>query len=129
MSVKTMADNTLRLTIDIEPRFARQAFELFGVRGTAMAIAALKPAHQQAAEQSKGGALAQWAAMRCQEPQFMAWMGRVFPDQPCRTPEEAAQAIRTICGVESRAELDNNPIAQETFDELIRRPWRQHIEG
>ena len=129
VSVKTMADDTLRLTIDIEPKFARQAFALFGSRGTPLAIAAIKTAAQQASESSKGGTLARWAAMRCQEPEFMAWMRETFPGHPCRDGEETADALRSICGVSSRADLDNNPIAQATFDDLIRHPWRQHTEG
>lgn len=127
VSVKTMADNTLRLTVDIEPRHAKQAFALFGERGTAMALAALKTAQQDSQEAQKGGPLARWAAMRCQEPEFRAWMAKQFPSNACSTPDDAAQAIRTICGVDSRAELDSNPLAQATFDDLIRLPWRQHI--
>lgn len=46
--VKTMADGTLRLTIDIEPNDAAQAFTLFGQPSVAVAIARLT---QQAAQQ------------------------------------------------------------------------------
>lgn len=127
VSVKTMADNTLRLTVDIEPRHAKQAFALFGERGTAMALAALKTVQQDSQEAPKGGPLARWAAMRCQDPEFRAWMAKQFPAHVCSTPEDTAQAIRSICGVDSRAELDSNPLAQATFDDLIRLPWRQHI--
>lgn len=42
--VSTLVDGTLRVTIDIEPRDAQAAFRLFGTPGTAVALAALKPA-------------------------------------------------------------------------------------
>lgn len=74
VGIKTMADNTLRLTVDIEPRFAKQAFELFGERGTAMALAALKvgaqPEPQPEPEKLKGGALSILAARWCQSIEF-----------------------------------------------------------
>jgi hypothetical protein len=41
VSCKTMADDTLRVSFDIEPADAQIAFQLFGRRGTAVAIAAL----------------------------------------------------------------------------------------
>lgn len=42
-AVKTMADDTLRITIDIEPRHAQAAFAMFGMRGTPVAVARLTP--------------------------------------------------------------------------------------
>lgn len=41
VNVKTMADDTLRLTVDIEPRHAQEAFAMFGSRGTPLALARL----------------------------------------------------------------------------------------
>ena len=42
--ISTLVDGTLRATIDIEPYAAQAAFRLFGTPGTAVALAALKPA-------------------------------------------------------------------------------------
>lgn len=39
--ISTLADGTLRLIVDIEPRDAQAAFRLFGSPGTAVALAAL----------------------------------------------------------------------------------------
>lgn len=50
-AVKTMADNTLRITIDIEPRHAQAAFAMFGMRGTPVAVARLTP--EAAVEQTR----------------------------------------------------------------------------
>lgn len=42
--ISTLVDGTLRVVVDIEPRDAQAAFRLFGTPGTAVALAALKPA-------------------------------------------------------------------------------------
>ena len=49
--ISTLADGTLRVTVDIEPRDAQAAFRLFGTPGTAVALAALNSQAQQEAEQ------------------------------------------------------------------------------
>jgi hypothetical protein len=50
--VKDLADGSLRITIEFDPRFAKDAFALFGARGTPVALAALTQqatiAHAQA---------------------------------------------------------------------------------
>lgn len=132
VSVKTMADNTLRLTVDIEPRHAKQAFALFGERGTALALAALKamPEPQPQPEPLKGGELSKWCAMRCQDPAFRAWLNAQWPSgHDWDTAEGAADTIRAACHITSRAELDHNKAAAAIFNDRIRRPWQAHIEG
>lgn len=133
VSVKTMADNTLRLTVDIEPRHAKAAFALFGERGTALALAALKSAPEPEAapaEPLKGGELSKWAALRCQDPAFRAWLrGQGSARQDWNTTDGAADTIRAICHITSRAELDHNKAAAAIFNERIRRPWQEHTEG
>ena len=42
VKVATLVDGTLRVTFDIEPRHARDAFALFGAPGSEMALAALR---------------------------------------------------------------------------------------
>jgi hypothetical protein len=39
--IKDLADGTLRISFDIDPRFAQEAYKLFGARGSSVAIAAL----------------------------------------------------------------------------------------
>lgn len=41
VKVSTMADDTLRVVIDVEPRYADAAFAMFGRRGTPVALAVL----------------------------------------------------------------------------------------
>ena len=125
---RTMADGSLRIECEIEPRHAQAAFVLFGAPGTAMALAALKPAAKRdpapmpdvAPDVPKGGPLAKLAGMWCQSATFQKWMG--FDNA-----EEAASAIRETCRIGSRAELDNNPRAAELFNRHIRGPYSMHL--
>jgi hypothetical protein len=133
--VKTMADNTLRVSFDIEPRFAQLAFAMFGTRGTPVAIARLTPevaqqqARKEAAEPVKGGVLAKLAGMWCADEQFCDWLYNDYRGPPFKTADDAATVIRTICGVGSRAELDHNPQAEEIFHREFRLPYNAWLQG
>ena len=127
-SCRTMADGTLRLTVDIEPRHSQAAFALFGAPGTPMALAALQCATSEPAP--KGGERAKWCGIRCQESEFQRWIQerhlKEWEAAPGATPATwAASVIRAVCMVESRAELDNDSAAAERFDRLIRRPYQE----
>ena len=148
--VKTMADDTLRLTIDIEPRDAAKAFALFGVRGRSVAVTALRDGLGQIkeppqAEKPKGGELAKLAGQWCERDDFVAFIrpvydrhmggkgdgwGDVVPhDFPDGIEGYCAHAVRVLCGVErSRSEIDHNPDAAVRFQHLIRRPFREWLE-
>lgn len=51
-ALKVMADATVRIAIDIEPRDAQAAFRMFGTPGTAIAIAVLKTEQDQPESES-----------------------------------------------------------------------------
>ena len=129
--VSTLADGTLRLSVDIEPMHAQAAFALFGKPGQPLALAALKPASSAPApEQPKGGTLAQWVAMRCQEAAFQRWLQDTFPQQwqdahGTKPVEWAASVVRAVCAVESRAELDSDKFAASRLHALIREPYNK----
>lgn len=130
MRCRTMADGSLRIECEVEPRNAQAAFSLFGSPGTPMALAALKTVAQKQ-EKPKGGELSKWAAMRCQEPLFQEWLKRQFSlsweHSIGSTPtERAASTIRGVCSIDSRADLDNDQAAAQRFHELIRGPWQKH---
>ena len=130
VGVKTMADDTLRLTIDIDPRYAGEAFALFGKRGSACAIARLtneaavedmrKPDHIEVplvmVEKPKGGALARLAGQLCGQQAFIDWLG-------VNGTDEAAEFIRYECEIKSRSELDHNAGAASIFHNAIRLPY------
>ena len=124
VAVKTMADNTLRITFDVDPKDAKAAFALFGERGTPAALAALKVGRQGCADLEptdppRGGPLAKWAAMRGQDPRFQDWL-------EAHSPELVAKRIKRICGIVSRAELDSSPAAGAIFKSHVMRPWAEH---
>lgn len=138
VSVKTMADNTLRLTIDIEPNDAQHAFALFGVRGSPVVIARLTQEAAAAAQQAetvaahvdvpasdekpKGGDLAKLAGMLCVNPKFQEWA-------EVSDANGAARWIRMACGIESRAELDHDAEAAAKFHRDVRLPFLAWQEG
>ena len=134
MRVKTMADGSLRIEVEVEPADAQAAFALFGRPGAPMALAALVEGHaavkEPEAEKPKGGERARWVAMRCAEPEFQRWLLRTFPEYGgvswASLQEGAAQMVRDICGVSSRAELDADTYVAQQFDTLIRKAWQEH---
>lgn len=141
MRCRTMADGSLRIECEVEPRHAQAAFALFGAPGTPMALAALKAAtHEpEKADKPKGGLLSQWAAMRCDEAEFQDWLREHFnthwwsalrrvgaDDGKVKTADVAAECVRRVCGVKSRAEFDTDPRAAARFDQYVRHPWQKH---
>lgn len=146
--IKTLADGTLRISFDVEPRFAQDAFRLFGAPGTPSALAALKindgaqvpeaarpgilkettaspvaPSSEPAKRAL--GTICQWLVFRCKENEFQDWTARQGPDGHLGEMESAAWC-RNICGVTSRSAIDGNPLAEAKFEKYIRKPWLAH---
>lgn len=130
VGVKTMADDTLRLTIDIDPRHAGEAFALFGKRGSACAIARLtneaavdemRQEETPPDEQKKGGELAKLAGILCNTPDFLEWLG-------CATADEARAQICTDCDIDSRRELDHDATAAKRFHAQYREPYVAYMK-
>lgn len=63
--------------------------------------------------------LSTWVALRCKDPEFRRWL-RV-PDE-----ETAVTAVRAICNIKSRAELDKDPVAAQRFHQFIRLPFADY---
>lgn len=78
-----------------------------------------------------GGPLARLAGLWGGDRQFQVWMRQTFPhdlDNIDLTDEQlAAEAVRLVCGVASRAELDHNHEAAEKFHSLIRLPYSDYL--
>ena len=126
--MKTMMDGTLRISFDIEPTHAQDAFRLFAAPGTPAAIAALKDGfaaksddeptpyqpEPKPAEKIKGGELSKRAGILCADPAFRQWLGgktRIGK----MTEDGAAKIIRNECLIESRAQLDHDLDAAHIF--------------
>lgn len=56
------------------------------------------------------------AVQLCKNPDFLAFCS-------ARSADEAADYIRRVCRVGSRAELDHNRDAANAFHELVRKPF------
>jgi len=139
VGVRTMADGTLRLTVDIEPAQSKSAFNLFGAPGTQLAVAALivRPKHSAREEsdtrqttKAKGGELAKLAAMWCESEDFWRWCTSTFTDADVVTnSSEAASLVRFMCGISSRAQLDQDQEARAAFNRIFRVPYGEHLRS
>lgn len=134
VKVSTMADDSLRIVLDVPPSYAQQAFALFGMRGAPCVIARLTQeaatasarAEQVAGhtdarvaeEKPKGGDLARLAGQFCSNAEFLRWTATF-------EKEDAAQWIRNVCGVKSRSEIDHNEVAKMLFHDRIRKPFAE----
>lgn len=87
---------------------------------------------QQGAKPGKGPGLTRLAAMWCDHEAFQRWAKTTFPHSWAaaeastafgRPAEIAADVVRTVCAVKSRAEIDINPAAQRLFHDRIRLPY------
>jgi hypothetical protein len=70
---------------------------------------------------------AQLAGMLASDRAFREWVTTWLTTPELATVEEAAQFIRYVCEIKSRAELATNEEAARRFHELLRRPfiaWR-----
>lgn len=125
--VKDMADGSLRITFEFEPRFAAEAFALFGPRGRAVAVAALmdgaKAVKEPEPPKEPIGPLCNWLVIRCKEPEFWHWLNADL-SYHVRSEEDAAEAVKHILGVTSRKDVDGNPEAVECFHSYIRKPYQ-----
>ena len=135
VGVKTMADGTLRITFDVEPSEAGAAFALFGKPGTPAALAALqvgyasvqdsavstKGEHGEIVDKPKGGPLSKEAALLCQNQVFHHWL-ETEHHIDIADEELAAEWIRQICEVKSRAFLDS-PVTRDIYIKQVRMPF------
>ena len=127
--VRDMADGSLRITLEFEPRHAREAYALFGARGTPVAVAALKVGYEQASDtppvpekEPVGGPLARLAGQWCADPAFQRWLF-------VGSEEQAAEKIRAFCKVDSRRLLDNDSEAAKLFKDIFRSPYMAHLKA
>ena len=63
-----------------------------------------------------GQRLSTWVALRCKEAAFQRFLG-------AEDEQMAANAVRAICHIQTRAELDSNPSAAHLFHRHIRLPY------
>jgi len=59
------------------------------------------------------------AAILCKEPSFTAYLAHEYPDTMHLSNDDTAMAVRFICGVVSRRQLDGNKEAYRTWKKLM----------
>jgi hypothetical protein len=79
------------------------------------------------AEKLKGGELSKRAGILCADPAFLQWLS-----QEVGAPfieSRAAIYLRNACGIQSRAELDHDPIAALTFKREFDIPFSEWMRS
>jgi hypothetical protein len=146
VKVQTMADGTPRIVIDLQCSLSEIA-ALGLVPGVPFAIARLeksasvtppakespseaKPEEkkQPQAEVHSNNTNSRWVALRCKEPVFWDFLNSHVGPPIIDREEKAAQAVRDICGVDSRSKLDTDPEAEQRFHEIIRKPYIKFVQ-
>jgi hypothetical protein len=83
-----------------------------------------QPVQQPEPLKPRGGPLAKLAGMLCADPEFWVFLTHQFSlEEAVEGPLMAAEHIRRLCAIESRAELDSDPEAEAMFHRAIRGPW------
>ena len=130
-----MADGTLRISFDVEPGQAQDAFKLFAAPGTQVAIAALKdgsflaqPVAKPKPREPLGDACYR-TVLWCNEPSFWDFLTEAYPDcEKVQSSLFAAFLVRWACNVESRKELDTDPEANKIWNREIRQPYADYLK-
>lgn len=65
--------------------------------------------------------LSTWLALRCREQLFQHFLG-------VSDAAAAADKVRALLGVKSRAEVDKDPETAQRFHQQIRRPFSQYLQ-
>jgi hypothetical protein len=142
VACRTLQDGTLRITVDVDPPLAQQAFALFGAPGRGVALAALKdgraaiekPDPSQSrirTERQQETTQANWGALgvNCKaaitwgsSPDYLAFIG-------AQSPEDAERHIKNVCRVKSRKELDTDAEAAERFARYVKAPFQRYMQA
>lgn len=131
VSLKTMADGTLRFTFDIEPAQAQDAFRLFAAPGTPVAIAALQVGYAAAKEPEPPkepiGPLCKWLVMRCAEQEFWTFLNKEKGGPAINKQSEAEHFVKHILGVTTRKEVDTDKGKTFLLDTVLRHPYQRWL--
>jgi hypothetical protein len=128
--VQELADGTLRVLVDIDPRFKADFHRLFPSIDTPCALAPLALDFEKLSkypEEQKGGELARLAGIWCKNPDFQQWLSKKHPGHSFNEGD-AADWIRKTCRVNSRAELDSSSNAGWAFHTQVRGPFMEYMK-
>ena len=122
--LRLMVDDTVRITIDFEPKDRAAVMAALGRTGQPVAVAALVIGHAAKEDKPRDqrGPLCREACDLCAREDFREWLG-------ARTEAEAKSWILETCGVLSRRELDEQPTAAERFRRDVRKPFLEYVRN
>ena len=72
------------------------------------------------------GPLCMLSVKWCKEPEFWKWL-ETDPENAAHSEKGAAMCVTTICGVDSRKDIDINPQAAKIFHRQIRGPYSKYL--
>lgn len=124
--VRELVDGTLEVRIHVDPRFVADFHRLFPKIDAPVALAPLVADFERQEARPKGGPIAQWLGARCGEQAFRDFLAGVA-DEPVPDADAAAEVVRLICGVSSRAEIDHDDRARLQFERVIRVPFGDYL--
>lgn len=79
---------------------------------------------------ARGGYLAKMAGMWCNDPDFWAFLSkRASSPGAVQDAVKAAEQVRFMCGVQSRADLDRDAGAAARFHQRVGRPFMAWKRG
>jgi hypothetical protein len=139
-----LVDGTIRVQIDIDPPHRAAFLAAFSDIDCGVALARLAPAVAASTlavgppvpaneDRAAAGPLCRLAAIWCKDIEFQDWLadnyGGLFNAGPDGEDleESAARAVRSLCGVTSRRELDVYLEAKAAFDLNVRWPFQEHL--
>lgn len=120
--IQVQGRKVVQFVFEVPTEAADNALKALGgyqatINETWVAIARLDPKAvtrkpEKAAEAKKQLTLSQESALRCSEPVFRQFLTEQYPDgDHFANADEAAIAVRDICGVASRSQFDHDPEA------------------
>lgn len=135
--LRVLADGTVRLTIDVEPKDRVAAMQLFGAPGQPVGLAALQVGHAAASDKPATstyrdlGPICREAIDLCRNERFQAFAttnrGKRL-DVIGDVESFCKDFITNTCMVESRQELDTADGARELFIAHVRKPFHAWLE-
>lgn len=126
------------ITLRLGPKTTKEQIETWlGEEGALVGlIHAPEKAQMQSSAQpqdQKGGAKAQWLGARCKEPLFQQFIlecgliGHIDGNKQL-AETNVVKAVKAVCGVKSRAEIDHDDIAGQAFTKKIMHPYAEFVK-
>ena len=130
---RVLADGTVRVTVDIEPKDRIEAMTLFGAPGQPLALAALQVGHAAVKDEPiKVGPLCREAVELCKLPAFQEWIALLTNDNTSEggymSEDRAKKSLCLYLQIDSRKELDRDDFVRDEFTQRIRMPFMKHMK-